>query len=113
MEFCNSDGFLAELDGCYTEGFNKCLRQVKALFPNLDVSQVSLAVVAQTPVRSIDPEVNDELFEDDPTLDVQGNGEAPQEEQVIFVGDENRPIDETKPANNEKVMDQEAPIDQS
>ena len=41
-KFCNSDGFLTELGGYYANSFNECLHQVKALFPNLDVSQVSL-----------------------------------------------------------------------
>lgn len=46
MEFCNSNGFLTELSGCYADGFNECLCQVKALFPDLDMSQVSLDDVA-------------------------------------------------------------------
>ena len=45
-EFCNFDGFLYELGSCYADGFNECLYQVKALFPNLDLSQISINVVA-------------------------------------------------------------------
>ena len=61
-EFRNSDGFLTELGSCYADGFNECIRQVKALFLDLDMSQVSLDDVAQTLARSIEPEGTAELF---------------------------------------------------
>lgn len=68
-ELRSSDGFLAELGGCYADKFNECLHQFKALFPNLDVSRVSLNNVAQTPARSIEFEGTDKLFSADPTPD--------------------------------------------
>ena len=37
-EFHDSDAFLYELGGCLADGFNDCLYQVKASFPNLDLS---------------------------------------------------------------------------
>jgi len=47
-EFHNSDAFLYELGGCFTDGFNGCLRQVKASFPNLDLPQIFVDAMAQT-----------------------------------------------------------------
>ena len=37
-EFRDFDGFLKKLSDWYSDGFHECLRQVKALNPNLDVS---------------------------------------------------------------------------
>ena len=45
-EFRNFDGFLTELNDYYDNGFQECLRQVKTLYPDLDVLQVSLDNVA-------------------------------------------------------------------
>ena len=61
-KFCNSDGFFYELGDCYADGFNECLRQVKALFPDLDISQISINAMAQIPARSIELEGTDALF---------------------------------------------------
>ena len=94
-EFRNFDGFLSKLGGCYANNFNECLRQVKAFFPDLYVSQVSLDDVAQTPARSVESGGIGELFEGDPTPDVHSDGgAAPQEGQAQFVDDENRPVKE-------------------
>ena len=69
-EFRNSDGFLTELSDCYDNEFQECLRQVKSLYPDLDMSQVSLDNVAQTPARTIDHEGTDEILEADPMPNV-------------------------------------------
>lgn len=66
----------------------------------------------QTPVRSVDPEGIDKLFGDDPAPDAQGDGEAAQQdEHVKSIEDENHPIEEAKPADPEKVVEEEAPVD--
>ena len=110
-EFCNSDGFLTELGGYYANSFNECLHQVKALFPNLDVSQVSLDDVVQTSARSDDFEGTDELFKDDLTPDAHGDGgAAPQDEQAKFVGNESHQVEEAK--LSKKVVDKKATVDQ-
>ena len=80
MEFRNSDSFLSELGGCYADDFNECLHRVKALFLDLDVSQVPLDDVAQTPARSVESEGTDELFEGGPTPDIHGDGGAALQE---------------------------------
>ena len=95
------------------DGFNNCLHQVKASFPDLDLSQISINDVAQTLVRSVDPKGTDKLFMNDPIPDAQGDGEAAlQDEHVKSVEDENRPLEETKTVNHEKVVDEEALVDQ-
>ena len=108
-EFRNSD----ELGGCYADGFNECLCQVKAFFHDLYLSQISIDVVAQTPARSIELEGIDELFEADPTPDAQGDREVTlQDEQVKSIEDGNHPLEEAKTVDHEKVVDEEAPVDQ-
>lgn len=68
-EFRNFDGFLDELSCCHANGFHECLHHVKSLFPDLEVSEASFGVMAQTPARSVEPKGTDELFEADPTPD--------------------------------------------
>ena len=46
IEFCNSDGILTELNECYDDSFQECLHQVKALYPDQDMSKVFLDKVA-------------------------------------------------------------------
>ena len=45
-EYCDSDAFLYELGGSFADGFNNCFRQVKASFPDLDLSEISINVKA-------------------------------------------------------------------
>ena len=95
------------------DGFNDCLHQVKASFPDLDLSQISIDDVAQTLVRSVGPKGTDKLFTNDPIPNAQGDGEAAlQDERVKSIEDENRPLEETKTINYEKVVDEEALVDQ-
>ena len=95
------------------DGFNDCLHQVKASFPDLDLSQISIDDVAQTLVRSVGPKGTDKLFTNDPIPNAQGDGEAAlQDERVKSVEDENRPLEETKTVNHEKVVDEDALVDQ-
>ena len=95
------------------DGFNDFLHQVKASFLDLDLSQISIDNVAQTLVRSVDPKGTDKLFMNDPIPDAQGDREvALQDEHVKSVEDENRPLEETKTINYEKVVDEEALVDQ-
>lgn len=80
-EFCNSDDFLTELSDCYDDNFQDCLHQVKALYLNLDVSQMSLNNVAQTSTPTVDHEDTDQIFEAETMPNVQGNGEATLENE--------------------------------
>nr|POF09578.1 hypothetical protein CFP56_41716 [Quercus suber] len=94
------------------ESYESPLRSVvKALFPDLDVSQVPLDDVAHTLARSIKPKSIDELFKGGPTPNIHGDGgAAPQEGQAQSVGNENHLVKEAKLA--EKVVDEEEPVDQ-
>ena len=38
QEFRDFDAFLYELGSCFVDGFNDCPRQVKASFPDMDLS---------------------------------------------------------------------------
>lgn len=84
---------------------------MKALFPDLDVSQISIDVVAQTPTKSIELEGTNELFKVDPIPNARGDREAAlQEEQVKSIKGENRPLKEVETVDHEKVVDKEAPL---
>ena len=110
-EFRDFDAFLYELGNCFADGFNDCLRQVKASFLDMDLSQISIEAMAQTPARLVDLEGTDELFGDDPISDAQGDrGAALQDDQVKSVEDETRPLEATKTIDKEK--DEETLVDQ-
>ena len=113
-KYCNSDGSLNELNDCYDDGFQECICQVKALYPNLDVSQVSLDNVVQTLAGTVDHEGTDEIFEANPMPNVQGKGKAaPEDEQVKSIRDKTRTIgEEGEPAGHEQVVNEETPVDQ-
>ena len=48
LEYRDSDTLLLELGVSYNDGFGDALRQVKALYPKLDVSSVNISVPEQT-----------------------------------------------------------------
>ena len=80
-EYRDSDTLIKELGGSFVDGFNDCFRQVKASFPDLDLSHISIEAQVQTPTRLADSEGTDELFTDDTTLDPQGDEDtAPYED---------------------------------
>ena len=111
VEFRGFDGFFIELNNCYFDGFLECLRQIKALYPNLDVSLVALGLVAQTLARTVNQEDTDVLFEADSMPNVQGDGKAaPEHKQAKSVKDENCLVgEEEKP---KKVVNEAPPVDQ-
>ncbi|KAL0008608.1 hypothetical protein SO802_010110 [Lithocarpus litseifolius] len=106
-EFHTSNSFLFELGGCFADSFNDYFRQVKASFPDLDLSQISIDAAAQTLARSFEFKDTDELFDDAPTPDAQGDRKPVlQDEQAISVEDETRPFEEAKTNEKEKVVDE-------
>lgn len=52
-EYCDSDALLAKLRGSFTDNFDDCLRQVKASFSYLDLSNVTTDAQAQTSVQPV------------------------------------------------------------
>ena len=47
-EYRDSDALLAKLGGSFADNFDDCFRQVKASFPDLDLSYISIDAQAQT-----------------------------------------------------------------
>lgn len=81
VEFQDSSGFLKNLSDWHSDSFDECLRQVKALHLDLDVSQVSLDNVAQTLARTTNQEDTDKILEEGPTPNFQDDGEAAPEDE--------------------------------
>ena len=65
LEYRDSDAFLSELRVSYNDGFDDALRQVKALYPKLDVSSVNINVPKQTSIQPAQSKDTNELFGDD------------------------------------------------
>ena len=75
-EYRDSNAFLAELRGSFAKGFDNCLHQVKASYPNLDLSNINIDAPAQTSVHPVHSKSTNELF----AYNAPGNGEAAQVE---------------------------------
>ena len=82
-EYRDFDALLAELGGSFIEGFDDCLRQVKASHPDLNLSNINIDAPAQTSIQLVAFESMDELFADD----VPGDGE------IAHVEDNTRHLD--------------------
>ena len=65
LEYRDSDALLSKLGVSYNDGFDDALRQVKALYPELDVSSININVLEQTSVQPAQSEDTNELFGDD------------------------------------------------
>ena len=53
LQYHDSDALLSELGVSYNDGFDDALCQVKALYPELDVSSVNINVPEQTSVQPV------------------------------------------------------------
>ena len=85
------------MGGSFTNSFDDCLHQVKASFPDLDLSHISIDTQGQTLTYPVDQGDTDELFMDDTTHDPQDDREtAPHEDQVESVKDETNQMVEEK-----------------
>ena len=95
-EYRDSDTLLVELEGSYVDGFDNCLRQVKATFLDLDLSHVTIDTKAQTLIQPVHSESMDELFNDDALIDdPRGDGECTLvESQIKLVEDSTHQPDE-------------------
>ena len=61
-EYRDSDTLLAELGGSFAKGFDDCLRQVKATYLDLDLSNINIDAPAQTSVQLVASKSTDGLF---------------------------------------------------
>ena len=85
LEYRDSDAFLSEHRVSHNDGFNDALLQVKALYPELDVSSVNISVPEQTSVHPAQSEDTNELFGDDvpvtnAPMDLTVEGESKNDE---------------------------------
>ena len=65
LEYRDSDALLSELEVSYNDGFDDALHQVKALYPEFDVSSVNINIPEPTSVQPAQLEDTNELFGDD------------------------------------------------
>ena len=65
QEYRDSDALLSELEVLYNDNFDDALRQVKALFLELDMSSININVPEQTSIHPTQSEDTNELFGDD------------------------------------------------
>ena len=61
-EYHDSNALLAKLGGSFMEGFDNCLRQVKATYLDLDLSNINIDAPAQTSVQLVASKSTDGLF---------------------------------------------------
>ena len=62
LEYRDSDALISELGVSYNDGFDDALRQVKALYLELDLSSVNISVPEPTSVHPDQSEDTNELF---------------------------------------------------
>ena len=64
LEYRDSDALLSELEVSYNDSFDDALRQVKALYLELDVSSINISVPEQTSIQPAQSKDTNELFGD-------------------------------------------------
>ena len=67
-EYHDSDVLLSELGDSFLQGFDDALRQVKKVYPDLDVSNIKVENQAQTSVMPVTSKDTDDLFAEDEVL---------------------------------------------
>ena len=90
-EYRDSDALLNELGDSYGDGFDEAIRQVKVLYPALDLSSINSNALELTSARLAQSEDTNELFGENPPVTAQvdqqvvesdpKNGEARRSEE--------------------------------
>lgn len=80
-EYYDFTALLAELGSSFADGFDDYLRQVRASFPNPDLSHITIDAEGQTTACPVESKRTDDLFVDDTNLDPHGDGEVAQTDQ--------------------------------
>ena len=93
-EYRDFDALLAELGGSFAYSFDDCLCQVKASFPDLDQSHITIDAEGQTPACLVESNGINDLFVDDVNPNPQVDGEAIHADQEKFVEDGVRQLKE-------------------
>ena len=106
QEYRDFDALLKELGGSYADCFDDCLHQVKASFPNLDLSYVNIDTPAQTSVQPVDSEGTDELFANDTNPDTQGDGDVDhfKQEKSVAVATHHHEEDQVMEERHEETL---------
>ena len=65
LEYRDFDALVSKLGVSYNDDFDDALRQVKALYPELDVSSINISVPDQTSVHPDQSGDTNELFGED------------------------------------------------
>ena len=87
------DDLLRELGSFFVNGFDDCICQVKASFPDLDLSHISIDAQSQTPAQLVSSVGTDDLFANDLVTEPFGDIETPVD-QAKSVRGEARPLEE-------------------
>ena len=72
---------MKELGGSFADGFDDCFHQVKASYPDLDLSHASINAPPQTLTQVVYSEGIDELFTDETNPDPKVKGDVTQVDQ--------------------------------
>ena len=79
QEYCDSDSLLSELADSFLQGFDDLLRQIKKVYPELDVSMIKVDDQGQTSTIPVASENMEDLFGDGTA---QGDGESAMSKEV-------------------------------
>ena len=79
QEYCDSDSLLSELADSFLQGFDDSLRQIKKVYPELDVSMIKVDDQGQTSAIPVAFENTEDLFGDGTA---QGDGESAMLKEV-------------------------------
>ena len=85
LEYRDSNALLLELRVLYNDGFDDALRQVKALYLELDMSSINISVPEQTSIQPAQSKDTNELFGGDfpvtsAPVDLMVEGESKNDE---------------------------------
>ena len=95
-EYHDSDALLVELGTLFAEGFDDALCQVKTSYPDLNVSHVTIEVHDQLTTQPVLLESTEDLFADDATVDLQGDGGATTKGQLKTVEECTRHLEDVQ-----------------
>ena len=79
QEYRDSDSLLSELADSFLQGFDDSLRQIKKVYPELDVSMIKVDDQGQTSAIPVASENTEDLFGDETA---QGDGESAMPKDV-------------------------------
>ena len=82
QEYRDSDSLLSELADSFLQGFDDSLRQIKKVYPELDVSMIKVDDQGQTSAIPVASENTEDLFGDETA---QGDGESAVPKEVPVV----------------------------